>query len=116
MNYSIAFRTAIMLVLVTMISLGSVAQSNQVPKPRWVSDKGYWVIETHTEGTLRQVIHFYNNDNQLVYDEVMEGLVVKASKRNVKMKLKKILETSVASWELNKQSTENLALVSSALR
>ena len=93
------------------------AQTAVSPRePKWVSAKGFWVVETSGIDQKTHVIHFYNNDNQLVYKESLSGVRLKTSRRAVKMKLKKVLENSVAGWELKKEQTENLALVARAFK
>ena len=67
---------------------------------------------------MNHIIRFYNNDNELLYKETITGVKMKAGKRKVKMKLKKVLEASVQAWEKKKDgllSIEELSLVKSIL-
>lgn len=66
--------------------------------PRWVSEKGYWVVENNINQPKTALVRFYNNENTLVYKEQITGIVLKLNKRRVKMKLKKVLEASVLAW------------------
>jgi hypothetical protein len=66
--------------------------------PAWVSEKGYWVVESNIHSPYRHTVFFYNNDNVLMYKESLEGVKLNAEKRKVKMKLKKALETSALVW------------------
>ena len=107
-----------LLSLVSMGALGQMAESWEGgrPKfPRWVSDKGYWVIESNTNSPLNHIIRFYNTDNVLVYKETLTAIKLNPEKKRIKMRLKKILEASVLTWEKKKQVSEELALVKSVL-
>lgn len=104
-----------LLLLVFGFTVAGAQQRSNAKHPKWIPEKGYWVVETSGQDRKQQIIHFYNNDNQLVYRELLTGVSLKTARRNVKMKLKKVLETSIAAWEIKKEQTENLALVARAL-
>ena len=117
-------RSWIVVTVLSLISMGSFAQltSSQQehrPKfPRWVSDKGYWVVESNINSPLNHIVRFYNNDNELLYKETLAGVKLNPDKRKVKMKLKKVLESSVLAREMKKDGSipgEELALVKSVL-
>ncbi|MET0462163.1 MAG: hypothetical protein ABW007_03380 [Chitinophagaceae bacterium] len=84
-------------------------------KPKWVSEKGYWVVEGNVNTPLNHTIRFYNNDDVLIYSERVEGIKLKANKRKVKMKLKQALESALLAFESKQQNMEGLALVKSSL-
>lgn len=84
--------------------------------PRWVSDKGYWVVETNVHAPLDHVIRFYNNDNVMIYSETLQGMKLNTNRNKIKMKLKKALESAVSVWELKKTPEENKNYVSAILR
>jgi hypothetical protein len=112
------------LTLFSLVSIGSFAQLpfQQERRPRfpgWVSEKGYWVIESNIKSPLDHVVKFYDNENNLVYKESLTGIKMNPEKRKVKMKLKKILESAVLAQENRKDgiiSIEETALVKSAFR
>ena len=106
--------TLIFFILISSFSLKAQQTSSSPKAPRWLSDAGYWVVETNGTDRHCHVIYFYNNKHEMVYKESLTGVRLRLAKRNVKMKLRKVLETSVASWERN-EHLENLALVASAL-
>jgi hypothetical protein len=114
-------RSWIVIALLSLVSMGSFAQftafrGEEKPKlPRWVSDKGYWVVESNINTPKDHIIRFYNTDNVLVYKEALVGVKLNPEKIKVKMKLKKILESSVVAWEGKKQGREELPLVKSVL-
>ena len=104
--------------LISIGALGQLSESNEGRKlkfPRWVSDKGYWVVESNINSPTDHIIRFYNTDNVLVYKETLKGVKLNAERSKVKMKLKKILESSVLAWEKRKQGSEELAWVKAVL-
>lgn len=97
--------TGLSIVVLSLISIGALAQGpkkSQHRFPRWVSDKGYWVIETNLSSPLDHRVSFYNNDNTLLYSKSITGVRLNPDRKRVKMKLKKELESAVIAWEKNK--------------
>ena len=84
--------------------------------PKWVSDKGYWVVESNVHTPKSNTLYFYNNDHLLVYKEKVEGMKIKLNKKKVLMRLKSVLDQSVTAWEEQHIAKENAMLVSVALR
>lgn len=84
--------------------------------PKWVSDNGYWVVETTTTNPSTSTLYFYNNDQVLVYKERVEGFVFNLKKRSIKMRLKKVLDQSVVAYEQRKQAAENEMWVMNILK
>lgn len=90
--------TAAMIVLALNWSISSAAQEkNSVPK--YVSEKGYWVVESNVKDKKNHTIWFYNNDDQVIYKETVTGVKLNTNSRKTKMKLKNVLETAVIAWE-----------------
>jgi len=112
--------TAIALLLFLTTSLTSLAQDEAQPVskriPRWISDKGYWVVESNVKTPFNSIIHFYDNDNVLVYREKVDGVKINLNKSRTKMRLKKILEQSIVAYEKSHTITENEQWVAKALR
>lgn len=71
------------------------AQKSIYPIPRWVSDKGYWVVQKDTDSCI---VYFYNNDNQLVYRERVRSRL-HVDRKRTKIWLTKELEQAVTAWE-----------------
>lgn len=96
------------------------SQKDRRPKfPSWVSDKGYWVVESNINSPLNHIVRFYNNDNELLYRENLTGVKLDPEKRKVKMKLKKVLESTVLTLEKKKDGLipgEEMAFVRSVFR
>ncbi|MGZ8516231.1 MAG: hypothetical protein ACXWWD_02725 [Chitinophagaceae bacterium] len=103
--------------LISMLTFGQRVPSQQERHPKfpgWVSDKGYWVVESNINSPLDHIITFYNNDNELLYKETVTGVKLNPEKRKVKMKLKRVLESVVLAWEKKKDGQipgEEMALV-----
>ncbi|MGZ8559329.1 MAG: hypothetical protein ACXWWC_13385 [Chitinophagaceae bacterium] len=117
-------RSWLVIAFFSLISIFSFAQfrSSQQEKgpkfPGWVSDKGYWVIESNINTPRNHVVCFFNNNNELLYKETLTGVKLNPDKRKIKMKLKIVLESSVLAWKNKKEGllpSEDLALVKSIL-
>lgn len=96
---------AMMLAACVLISVSLAAQpavtrkeKSRARMPAWVSDKGYWVVESNIHQPGYHTVFFYDNENSLMYKETLQGVKLNTEKRSVKMKLKKALETSAATW------------------
>jgi hypothetical protein len=92
------------------------AQNKPRNAPEWVSEKGWWVVESNIHVPKQHTVYFYNNDGVLVYKEKIEGLRINPAKTITKMQLKQVLETTVLAWEKQHRLKENEALVASQLR
>src|SRR4051812_4343069 len=117
MKTPIHFR--ILLILFLAVSFSSFAQDNEQPGtriPRWISEKGYWVVESNIKTPYQSIIHFYNNDNVLVYREKVDGVKVNLNRNRTKMKLKKILEQSIIAWNTTHLPLQDEQCVSNALK
>ena len=115
-------KSLLSLIILALISVGSLGQSQRKSHPsipRWVSDKGYWIIESNIHTPLDHIVSFYNNDHVLLYNEALKGVKLNPDKRKVKMKLKKALEAAVIVWERKSKpgplSSKELGLVKAVL-
>jgi hypothetical protein len=111
-----SFKTVTAVIVASLLSFYTFAQDETSTTARWVSDKGYWVIENNIKDPLQHTIWFYNNDNVLLYKELLTGVKLNPHKRKIKMKLKKVLESAVTAWEKNKNVEENKNYVTMILR
>ena len=106
-------------VVFTVLSFRAIAQDDEqtAPRsPRWISEKGYWVVESNIHTPYHSIIHFYNNENVQVYKEVVDGVKINLEKSRTKMRLKKILEQSIVAWQKDHLPKENEQWVVNALR
>jgi hypothetical protein len=107
------------IVITTLLAVAftSVCYSQSESKhPKWLSEKGYWMIESNVKTPKNNTLYFFNNDNVLVYKEKLEGVKLNINRAKVKMSLKNILEQSVTAWEQKHIANENSFLVAAALR
>ena len=102
--------------LMTLLYLGSFAQEKNPAAPKWHSEKGYWVVESNIHSPLQHEVRFYNNDNLLLYRETLTGIKLDPTRRSVKMKLKKILDSSAEAWQGQKRMEENKDYVMAILK
>ena len=109
--------------LLSFFSVAVFAQSEEEatettvnPTPKWVSEKGYWVVESNIHTPKVSIIYFYNNDNVLLYKENVNGMVINLKKRRVKMGLKKVLEQSVLAFNQKQKAAENEMLVMNVIK
>ena len=66
------------------------------PKPsKWVSEKGFWVIESNVKTPKSSMVRFYNNDKKLVSSVSVEGKRLNPARRKTLKNLKKALEQAV---------------------
>ncbi len=111
-----------LLVLACLLLAGTAAfaQEEEVTPapvaPRWVSEKGYWVVESNIHVPKQYTVRFYNNDQVMVYKEQVQGIVLKLERRRVKMNLRKVLEAAVLAWEKQRQTKENEGWVVNAIQ
>lgn len=84
--------------------------------PKWISDKGYWVVESNLKTPKSAIIYFYNNSNTLIYKEQVEGVKLDLDRRRVLKRLKNVLEQAVTAWEKQPVVKENQMLVATALK
>ncbi|HET9430648.1 MAG TPA: hypothetical protein VFO70_05695 [Chitinophagaceae bacterium] len=104
-----------------LLFLGGPAQSQsdgnkKTSIPKWVSDKGYWVVEGNLHTPSKHTIHFYNSNNELVYREELLKARFNPKKKKIRLKLKEILESAVLAWNSDKRFEENKNYVSIILK
>jgi hypothetical protein len=109
------------IVLVALFALPSTLLFSQDepefrPTPKWISDKGYWIIESNIKSPDTAIIHFYNNEDIQVYSEIVEGITLNLKKRKTLMGLKKVLDESLVAWEQSHVSKDNAQLVRAVLK
>lgn len=107
---------AISLLSLCLIPGGELlAQIAEKPVPKWISSKGYWVVEGNKNSPKENTIRFYTNNNQLVYKENISGTKLKLQKNKVKMQLKEVLEKSITEWATSNIAGENKEYVKAIL-
>jgi hypothetical protein len=105
------------LVVLAIVHLPATAQDEALNKiPRWTPDEGYWVAQTNVNEPQQCTIFFYTDNHELIYKETIEGVKLDLQTRRVKMRLKKVLATSLQAWHEQKQVKENEGLVINLLQ
>jgi hypothetical protein len=97
-------------------SVNCSAQEEKEFTPKWVSPNGYWVVESNNKTPLSSIVYFYNNDNQLIYKEKLDGVRINIKKRKTLLGLRKILEASVLAWNEKQSPGENRLLVANTFK
>ena len=103
---------------VAVFTLAStIAATAQRPSPatKWISDRGYWVVEGNRHQPRQHTIRFYNNDNVLVYQETLADTRLRINRKKTRIALKKALDAAVVAWE-GKRSLESDHYVSLILK
>lgn len=86
--------TLVALIVFWLSALPAMAQEDVPPTPSWVSDRGYWVVESRNDSSI---VYFYNNDNLLVHKEELRG-TLNAGRRRTKLRLTRTLEQMVTAF------------------
>lgn len=104
--------------LLIMISISLYAQNGykKIKSPRWVSEKGFWQIQSNINRPDRNIVYFYNNENVLVYKENVDGVVFDLQKKRVKMRLKRALEAAILAWNRDRMFQDNQQWISLLFR
>ena len=108
------FKTTIITTTFFLSCIVAVAQQQKRPVPG-VSDNGYWVVESNVKTPKTNIIHFYTNNNELVYSEI-EGLLLNTNRKKVRIKLQQVLETSLIAWQQNKKVAADMGYVKIKLK
>lgn len=103
----------LMLFIGLLLSNTGITQVNSfdVKMPKYVCDKGYWVMENNIKNPHNSVVYFYTNDNELMYKEQISGEKLNINRRKVLMRLNNVLVQNITAWERNKTYNENNFLV-----
>lgn len=91
-------------ILASVFTFATVAVlAQEEPKhnklPRFVSEKGYWVIKSNVKQPKEAVVYFYDLQHGLVYKEELKNVNLNINRTKVKMRLKKALEQAIAAQE-----------------
>ena len=97
--------------MLLFVSLSSFSQAGKDDTPSWVSDKGYWVVESNLHQPREHSIRFYNNENILIGTQHITGTKLNPKKRKVKMQLKSMLESSLLVWNKQHETGDTTPLV-----
>lgn len=99
--------TAALSALFLFLTLFASAQPRTPKAARWISDKGYWVVESNIHTPKQSTVFFYNNDGVLLYKEAVSGHRIHPERNSTRRRLAAVLEQSIALWEKNGATHEN---------
>ena len=96
-----SFFAIIITALSLLFSTTIYAQSDEpMPEtPKWLSSKGYWVVESNKKTPKDATVYFYNNENMLVYKEEIKDQKLKLNRKKTLLRLKSALEEAVVAYE-----------------
>lgn len=118
MKLTLRITLAVIILSLLCIAVQAQEEPATVPAstPKWVSDKGFWVVESNVNNRDESTIYFYNNNKVQVYKEIVNGKPLNLKKRKTLMSLKKVLETAVIAWEQNTPVAETEKLFVAATK
>ena len=107
--------------LAALFICGSITASAQeetapVKTPRFVSEKGYWVIKSNVKQPKEAVVFFYNLQHELVYEEELKNVNLNINRTKVKMRLKRALEQAIATHERGELAAKDDKIVAAIFR
>lgn len=95
--------TAVVIFLMCANLVLAQEEADLSPKkhPKWISDNGFWVVESNIHTPKNAIVRFYTNNGELVYTERLDGIKLNTNKRKTLMKLKSVTDRVVLAWEKN---------------
>ena len=111
------YATLLICIWLTAVSNTSIAQASTIKEriPKWMSNKGFWVIESNIATPKQAIVYFYNNDKTLVYKEAITAVRININRKKVCKRLEAVLTQTVEDFEKEKVLKENNQLVLNAL-
>jgi hypothetical protein len=84
--------------------------------PRFISEKGYWVIKSNVKQPREAVVYFYNLQHELVYEEEVKNARLNINRSRVKMRLKNALEQAITAHEQGGLHLKDEKIIASLFR
>lgn len=84
--------------------------------PRFISTKGYWVIQSNIKQPKAAVVYFYNLQHVLVYKEEVKNVNLNVKRTSVKMRLKKALDKAVVAHEKGRLFSKDEKIIAATFR
>lgn len=102
--------TAIATFFCFLFSFSANAQEETIEHktPKWVSDQGYWVVETNKKTPKDAIVYFYSNNHVLVYKEEIKNQKLKMNRSKTLLRFKAALEESIAKYEAGTLGQQNI--------
>ena len=101
-------KTYFILIIATigMLQLSSVSASAQ-SRSACVPKNGYWVLVSNVNVKNVTTVQFYNEENQLMYEEIVRGQKMNINRLKTLRCLKKGLDTVLVAWNQQKKALYN---------
>ena len=93
----------------------TVSAQHSSKMPKWLSNKGFWILETQRSTPKNSIVYFYNNEQVLIYKETINNKRINVARKKVRKQLEAVLEQALASWQKEKVAKENDHWVASRL-
>jgi hypothetical protein len=105
-------------VLFSVTSSFAQNQSNSNTKDQAApaASKGFWVVESNINVPHKYVVHFYDGQKQLIYQENVDAKKIDVSRRKTQKQLNGILDKALANYTAKQAATTDMAWVSTAIR
>ena len=78
--------------------------------PSWVSNAGYWVVESNRQQPKDAIVYYYTNAHVLVYKEEIKNKKLKLTKPATLLRLKQSLEVALASYANGHRAADEVGL------
>lgn len=88
-----------MMLSVGLMSLVGATAQRPLPSSKIISERGYWVVEGNKKQARQHTIKFYNNDDVLVYQEIIADKKIHLNRKKTRIALKTALDAAVVAWE-----------------
>ena len=108
MKKTILISLATVFSLLFSISTNAQDEIIEHKTPEWVSDQGYWVVETNKKTPKDALVYFYNNNHVLVYKEEIKNQKLKMNRKKTLLRFKAALEESIAKYEQGTLEQQNI--------
>ena len=93
----------------------TVSAQHSSKMPKWLSNKGFWILETQRSTPKNSIVYFYNNEQVLIYKETINNKRINVAQKKVRKQLEAVLEQALANWQKEKVVKENDHWVASRL-
>ncbi len=102
------FLAAVLCASAALSSLAGKAQEQPAQEiPKWISEKGYWVVESNKMTPKDATVYFYNNENILVYKEEIRNQKLKLNRKKTLLRFKIALDEAITSYEKGTWAHQN---------
>lgn len=82
-----------------LLALNVNAQARRPDLPQ----AGFWVVETNPKAKTGSVVKFYNDYNQVIYEERLDGKCLDVRRAKTQAMLHRALDKAMVNWLVTKQ-------------